>query len=488
MRNCSKIEKIFAKIPVIILAFLFFYLLFIGVKASSPTSITFDPAMHALIVDPVISSQIYPLTWLPLVNTPYTYPPLFHWFCFVFTLGKIKAIEVVNFLGVFSYAIFPVLAYKLGSLWDKKVAILSALVSVGITTFSYVFAAGEYPQVLAMNLSLIFLYFFLKGDFIKAGIFLGLASLSHSFIPVYFLFSLSFYFIFDFLRTKNKKTIFNAVKLILFFILTCSIWLYQYFQIIMNAATGKWMNVRWYYKPGFKPIEEVKSYFFNFSFETRIHPTFFLLSLFGSVLMLKRKEFFIPFLFFYTIFFSVYHIPGTQYKFQDMLVLPAIIPISLGLDFILSFFKKSKKIIGICTVLILILLNLPNPWLYVEHTKKCCTQEAVLDEKGMKVAEWLANYDYNYSRILVVKPYEVWFSVISHKYPMDVMLTDIEAYSEEAKEMVKDRNIIVQKIETKEDFSYLLKKYGIKYLVVENITLEYEEIFNVNSLKIYKVS
>lgn len=477
-------EKFYFIIPLS----LFFYLFFLGLNSVKPLPITFDSAMHALIVDPIISTQVYPLTWLPLVNTPFTYPPLFHWICFILTFFRLKAIEAVNLFGIFLYAIFPLLAYKLGLIWNKRIAILSASVSVCITSFSYVFAVGEYPQILAMNLSLFFLYFFLKKDFIKTGIFLGLACLSHSFIPVYFLFFLFFYFVFSFLRTKDKKIIFDAVELILIFLLVCSIWLHQYLNIIINALTGKWMNVRWYYKAGFKPIEEIKSYFFKFSFETRIHPTLFFLSILGSILMIRKKEFFIPFLLFYSIFFSIYHIQGTQYKFQDMLALPAIIPASFGLDFILSFFKKSKKIIGIVIVFILIALNLPNPWLYVENTKKCCTQEAVPDEKGMKTAEWLTNYDYNYSRILVVKPYEVFFSLISHKYPMDVMLTDIEAYSEEAKEMVKDREIIIQKIEAKEDFSYLLKKYGIKYVIVENESLNYEEIFDLNGLKIYKTS
>ncbi|MGC8812445.1 MAG: hypothetical protein ACP5O8_02550 [Candidatus Aenigmatarchaeota archaeon] len=465
---------------------LFFYLFLLGLNSTKPLPITFDSAMHALIVDPVISSQVYPLTWLPLVKTQYTYPPLFHWISFIFIFVGAKAIQSVNFLGIFFYAIFPILAYKLGSIWGKRIAFFSALVSVGVTSLSYVFAVGEYPQLLAMDLSIIFLYFLLKKDFVKAGLFLGLASLSHAFIPVYFLPFLLFYSIFSFLKTKNKKAIFGMLKLFLISLIVCSIWLYQYFSIVINATTGKWMNVRWYPKSIIRTFNEIKTFFLNFNFETRLHPTLFFLSMLGSVLMIRKKEFFIPFLLFYTILFCILHVPGTQLKFQDMLALPVIIPISFGLDFILSFLKK--KSLGIATVLFLIALNLPNPWLYLEHTKKCCTQAEVPDERGMKSAEWLASYDYNYSRILVAKPYEVWFSVISHKYPMDVMLTDIEAYSEEAKEMVNDRKIIIQKIEGGEDFSYLLKKHEIKYLVVENVSLNYEEIFSTNGLKIYKVS
>jgi predicted Fe-Mo cluster-binding NifX family protein len=71
---------------------------------------------------------------------------------------------------------------------------------------------------------------------------------------------------------------------------------------------------------------------------------------------------------------------------------------------------------------------------------------------------------------------------------MDVMLTDIEAYSKEAKEMLEDRQEIIKKIEAKEDFSSLLKKYEIKYLVVENVSLNYQEIFSFEGLKIYKIS
>jgi hypothetical protein len=465
---------------------LFFYLIFSGLKAITPLPITFDSAMHALIVEPIISSQLYPLTWEPLVKTPYTYPPFFHWLCFIFTNFGIKAIQAVNFFGIFLYALFPLLVYKLGLLWNKRIAILSAFISVGITSWSYVFAVAEYPQILAMDLSILFLYFFLKKDFLKAGFFLGLATLSHAFIPVYFLFFLLFYSIFSFLREKNKRIALDTLKLFLIFLLVTSIWLYQYFTIIKNAISGEWRNIRWYYKFGFKNFEEIKNFFLNFNFETRVHPILFFLSLFGSILMIRKKEFFIPFLLLYTIFFSVFHIPGTQYKFQDMLALPSPIPIAFCLDYFLSS-KKLKKVSLIATVFIIV-LNLPNPWLYLEHTKKCCTQAEVPDEKGVKVANWLANYDYNYSRILVAKPYEVWFSVLSHKYPMDVMLTDIEAYSKEAKEMVEDRQEIIKKIEAKEDFSSLLKKYEIKYLVVENVSLNYQEIFSFEGLKIYKIS
>lgn len=489
--NCN----IYLIIPVVLSAFLLLF----GYITTIPLTATYDPAMHSEVVDPVISTQIYPLTWSPLADTKYTYPPLFHWLAFLISRFGIEPVTAVIFLGLVLYAVFPFCLYLLGSFWSRKIGLLSAIAGAFISSWSFVFLAGEYPQLLAMDLSVVFIYYYLKRDYVKSGVFLGLTFLSHPFVPVYLTI---FVLIHSFLELgrKNKDFFITSLKCLMIALVITSIWLPQYFMIIQSATTHQWRNVRWYYKPGFVGFEEVNSLFFSFTPMGRINPVIFILSLAGAGLILKKgfkndkkgDKTALLVLFLFMVAFSVFHIPGTQYKFPDMLSI-AIPPLSaLGISYSSGKLNGSKRVKNLIVVLIALVflfsaynVGLVNLNFYSNKQKFVSTPYA--REAGL----WLRNYDPEYSRIVKTGEDEVWFSVISHKYAMDPMITDLEVLTENTKAQMGDREIIIEKINQSKAISGLVEKYEIRYVITEGFEASVSDgqlIYDKDDVKIYKFS
>lgn len=478
-------------IPFLLSVFLFCA----GYYVATPLTTSYDPAMHAEIVDPIIATQIYPTSWSPLADTGYTYPPLFHWIAFVLSRTGIEPIKVVVFLGIVLYALFPLLVYFIGSLWGRKTGLLSALAGAGLMSWSAVFLAGEYPQLLAMDLSVVFLYFYLRRDFIKSGVFLGLVALSHPFVPVYLSIFIVVVSLFNLSRNFGKRNEIarNFVKCCGIALIIALIWLPQYFAITYSATTHQWRNVRWYYAPGFVGLGEIGAFFFSFGPDGKISPIVFIFSLAGAGYILanrrrKNEDTAILTLFVFTVLFSVFHIPGTQYKFPDMLSL-AIPPLSAVGAIILPGRLKVRKFFRKAAVSLLVFAAFFAMYGILISAAHPYRQTAVPAQNSYDAALWLRNYDPEYSRIVKTGDDEVWFSVISHKYAMDPMVTDLEVLTENTKRQMDDRGTIIERMNNSEPVSDLAGKYGIKYVITEGIGTGINEgklVYEKKGVKIYE--
>jgi hypothetical protein len=478
------------------------YILAAGYVSTLPLTATYDPAMHAEIADPVIATQIYPLSWSPLADTGYTYPPLFHWVAFFISRLGFEPFAVVVTLGLALYAAFPLCLYLLGSLWGRKTALVSAIAGASMTGWSLVFLAGEYPQLLAMDLAAVFLYFYLKKDYPKAGASLGLVALSHPFVPVYLAIFVLINLAADVAR-KNKAACVFSLKCLAVSMVVTSVWLPQYLEIVQNATAHRWENVKWYYRPGLIGPDEINSFFFSFSEWGRINPAVFFLSLAGAGFVIagftksKRKGKGSPvfrggerllFLFLFTLVFSVFHIPGTQYKFPDMLSL-VIPPMSaFGLMHVHGKLRKSEAARGLLAVSVafVFLFSAFNVGLINIHFSSH-KQKYVSSEAAKEAALWLRSYDPEYSRILKTGDDEVYFSVLSHKYAMDPMITALEVLTEGTKEQLREREALVESIEKGASVSDAARKYGIKYVITEgagDIPADGRLIYDKNGVRI----
>jgi hypothetical protein len=477
------------------------YLVLLGYFAATPVTVSYDPAMHAEIVDPVIRSQIYPLSWSPLADTGYTYPPLFHWMAFLVSLLGIEPIVAVVFLGVILYAVFPLCLYLLGSFWSRKIGLLTAISGAVLANWSFVFLAGEYPQLLAMDLSAVFVYYYLRRDYVKSGVLLGLAFLSHPFVPVYLTLFVLLHSFAELAR-KDMKFFKTSLKCLAVAMVVASVWLPQYAMIVQNATTNQWRNVRWYYQPGFVGFDEVES-FFGPATLARINTFVFLFSLAGAGVVAmgfrKRKNsgqpapaamFAMFALFAFTLVFSLFHVPGTQYKFPDMLSLAVPPLFALGLFYTIG---KSRGLRGARTGILIVAACLLAYLAYsngtIDINAYMSRQSSVSTDQAREAAHWLKAFDPEYSRIMKTGDDEMWFSVLSHKYAMDPMITDLEVLTENTKSQMNDRLAIEEKIKKAEPVSQLAEKYGIRYVITEGIANNVSEgrlIYEKNGIRIFE--
>ncbi len=471
-----------------ILATLFIYLFSSAYLSQNPLPPTYDPALHAEIAGPIISSQAYPTTWEPLAKNPYTYPPLFHWVSFLISQSGLEIFRVVIFLGIFLYAIFPISTYIFVSAVDKKFALLSAVSAALISNWIEVFAAGEYPQMLAMNLSLLFLYFLFKKKFLPAGIVLGLTFLSHPFVPI---FLTGFLLIQFFINLKNssknrKDVLINFSKLAFTALIFSSLWIPKYFEIVDNAISQRWENVQHYQQAGFIGFESVRSIFFDANVHTRFGLAFSLLSFLGLLILLWKKEFFITSLFLFTLLFTVFHIPGTQLKFLDMLSIPIPALTAVGIFNIGKILRSINPAILIIFLFLVFMFYIPNPYTKNFSVQNCCKQHTFSVET-IEAANWLRNNDENYSRIVFVSKVEdeIWFSVVSKKLALDPHITALEALTEDAKQQVEDRAKVVQGMRQNENVDEVLEKYSVKYIVSKENLANYSQIFSNKEIRIY---
>ena len=459
------------------------YLFLIGCISVTPVTTSYDPAMHAEIVDPIILTQLYPMTWSPLADTGYTYPPLFHWLAFLVSRFGIEPIAAAVAIGVILYAVFPIFLYRLGSLWGRKIGLLSALSGTAISAWSAVFLAGEYPQLLAMNLSVVFLFFYMKKDYLKSGIFLGLTALSHPFVPVYLALFVFICMLIEAAK-KNRASCIFSLKCLAVALIVASVWLPQYVSIVQSASTHQWRNVRWYYRPGFVDADGLNSLFLSFAPGTKINPVIFLLSLAGAGAILKESlkkggkgnknkisgKTHLLALFLFTLAFSIFHIPGTQYKFPDMLSVSVPVLFATGVYHILAGIKNNGYAKGLFITLVAFVLLFSVYGIGgMVSSSYSYRQKAVSTDSAREAAMWLRSYDPGYSRIVKTGDDEVWFSVLSHKYAMDPMITDLEVLTDGTNAQMRDREIIVEGVVKGGPVSGLAEKYAIKYVITEGI-------------------
>jgi len=472
---------------------LFFYLLVSGYNIINPLPLTYDPAMHASIATHVIPENIIPSTWEPLADVSYTYPPLFHWIAYAFwskvsfSLSGIGAYQVVLLMGLFLYALFPVSCYIFGSAFGKKEAILFSFFGAVQASLMEVFAAGEYPQLLSMALLPIFFYFFVKKEFPKAGLIAGLILLTHVFTALYLVSFVILYLLISRVTKYENIKLKDLTILFLVFAIVSVIWIPKYIQITDNAINHRWENTQWYYSAGFMGLEKFNDMFLSMYPGSRMGIIILFLSLVGMGYSYKRNPLLV-YLFAFTALFTIFHIPGTQYKFPDMLAI-AIPPIaSMG---VLRLSKKISKLRSLSKVLLIGFFSLfliINPYTNSLNLKNCCVSEDIPDDTEIRAAEQLKSEPV--SRILVDERYEAWFSLIAGKYPMDPRVSDLEVFTDNYKQMITDREKIIDKINNAEDPSNLLVKWDVTHVVTRKDlkSTEFSLVYEEDGIKVYKRS
>ncbi|MBI2085179.1 MAG: hypothetical protein HYT71_01560 [Candidatus Aenigmarchaeota archaeon] len=471
-----KIEKYGAIVPTA----MFFYLLISGYNIVNPLPLTYDPALHGEISAYILPKNFIPANWQPLSDVAYTYPPLFHWLAFLISLTGVEAYRVVISMGLFLYALFPVTFYLYGLSFGKKEAIWFSFFGAVQASLIEVFAAGEYPQLLSMNLLLIVLFFLNKRSYGNAAIFSGLVLLSHTFSTVYMAALLMVHYLIHMKRIKMQ----DVMKFVFAAFLVSFVWVTKYLEIANSALKGSWENTIWYYQSGFVGLDKISSMFFSVMPGSRMGFVLLLLSLAGSFYLYRRKNYFPLAIFLFTIAFTIFHIPGTQYKFPDMLAIAAPPLAAIGLIRLLE--KRSIGKLAVLSVLLLIVLV--NPYMNANNLRNCCVSTDIPNVDQANLAKWLRVYDSSNSVLLADGNYEVWFSLIANKYPMNPRVSELEVFTDNYRLRLSDRLDVLEGIKQGMLAETILDKWGVVYLVTgERLNSTHLELVREeNSTKLYK--
>ncbi|MBI3412622.1 MAG: hypothetical protein HY051_00890 [Candidatus Aenigmarchaeota archaeon] len=468
-------------------AILFVYLFVSGLKIVNPLPLTYDAALHSEIAAYVVPNELIPSTWEPLADIGYTYPPLFHWIAFLFSFTGVETYKIVVLMGLFLYSMFPVAFYIYGSVFGRREAVLFSFFGAVQASLTEVFAAGEYPQLLSMALMPIVFYFVEKRDYLKSGMISGLVFLAHSFSGIYLVSMIFICFLFNF---KEKKRI-RAGQMAVFFaavLVASSVWTPKYLQIINNAADQKWENTIWYYKAGFAGLDRINDIFFSFMPGARMGLTFLLLSMIGVAHARKTKLNLQLLVFLFTVIFTIFHIPGTQYKFHDMLAV-ATPPIAAfgAIRLSVETKKMNQTARGILACVIAALLIL-NPYVNATNLRNCCVSKDTPDAAQFKLAEWLKNNDSRPGLVIADGDYEIWFALVSGKYPVNPRISELEVFTNEYRQRLEDRKILAGLVAEGLDPSAVASKLGVHYLVTEKSvnSANFIVIREENGTKLYK--
>lgn len=446
---------------------LFFYLLATGYKIINPLPLTYDPALHAEIAGYVIPEAAIPDTWKPLADVAYTYPPLFHWLAFLFSLTGVETYRVVVLMGLFLYALFPVAFYLYGLAFGKKEAVMFSFFGAIQASLVEVFAAGEYPQLLSMNLLLIALYFLSKKSYGPAAIFSGLVALSHTFTALYMAALVAIYYLSGGRKANTRINTRHILTFLPIFLIVSSAWVPKYIQITDNAINHRWENTIWYYGAGLIDAEKINGIFFSLLPGSRIGLIMFLLSAAGLAYAYRRKAC-QSWIFLFTTAFVLFHIPGTQYKFLDMLAI-AVPPVAAsGVTWII---KKTGGMQSLAKILLAAFLSaflLVNPYANATNLRNCCVSDDVPSGEKIKLAEWLKTIDGAPSILIADGKYEAWFAVIAEKYPMNPRVSELEVFTNRYREMITDRQTLLDELGAGKDPKELLDKWDVNYIVTSN--------------------
>jgi len=462
---------------------LFIYLLVSGYRIINPLPLTYDPALHGEVAAYVMPANFIPQTWEPLADVAYTYPPLFHWAAFLLSASGFETYKIVVFMGLFLYALFPISFYIYGRAFGEKEAVLFSFFGAVQASLIEVFAAGEYPQLLSMNLLVIVLYFLAKRNYMNAGIFSGLTVLSHTFTALYTAALIVIYYLLDRKKIRTNDMLIFAVCALAI----SAVWLPNYLKIADNAASSRWENTIWYYKAGFIGFDKVNDIFFSIMPGSRVGMITFLFSLIGAAYA-YRKKYHLPLcIFLFTIIFTVFHIPSTQYKFYDMLAV-AVPPIAtFGIIWTADKLKKSRIVAPLLACFLAVFLVI-NPYVNAANLRNCCVSKDIPNEAQVKLAEWLKNNDTSHGMLLADGDYEIWFALIAGKRPMNPRISELEVFTDNYRRLLSDRKNTINAIGKDHDPTETLLKWGVEYVVTERSlnSSYFRAIREENGTKLYK--
>ncbi len=475
---------------IIVPVVLFLYLLVSGYRIVDPLPLTYDPALHSEIAAYVVSESLIPTTWAPLADVQFTYPPLFHWLARLLSASGIEPYKVVVFLGLFLYALFPVTFYFYGKSFGKTEAVLFSFFGAVQASLMEVFAAGEYPQLLSMNLVIVTLYFVAVKKYLNAGVAAGLAVLSHSFTSVYLLAALAVYCAAETIR--NGKRV--CGKDVLFFMVSVlavsAVWVPSYMRIVDNAVNHRWENTIWYYQPGFVGLDKVNDIFFSLMPGARVGILMLALSFVGAVFHRNSRAMLPNCVFLFTVIFTLFHIPGTQYKFPDMLAI-AIPPLAaFGVVVSLKTVRGLQPLAKVAVFLPLIVVLVSHPYTNAVNLKNCCVSDDIPDDSLIKAAVWLRSNDSSGSVLFSDGKHEAWTAIIAGKYPMNPRVSELEVFTDKYRRVLADRKTVIAEVENGADPSGLLAEWNVNYVVTKrNVTMEkYRMVWQENGVNLFKRS
>lgn len=466
IRKYSIERQILYVVPLMILS------LFLGIYAHYPVSITYDPAMHGEIVN-IIIHQGYPNTWEPYAVNEFTYTPLFHYISLLVHFLGFSIIDSVMAFGIIIWFFLPLCAYLLGSLYGRRVALLSAVISAFLPFLSNIFILGEFPQILAMELLILEIYFLKRGKLLESGIITGLIILSHPFVWIISVLAYLYFFIPSSL--KNKKNI----PYVIIPLAVSTVWLPKYFQILMNMLSGEWKNIVFNAEQPnfwFWSLESLTKYLFDLNYFT---PIIIILSIIG---LIKTKDRFMQIFFILTLVFSIYHLPYTQLKVFDVLTIPSIFLASIGIKEISNYFKKYGLVILIAFVILMFSFQV----YHFSYAKKFWFNSEISPEPPLYHASlWLGNYDKNSARIYAESA-PAWVGMLSNKIPLEPQISFLERFSKDYLNQLDVRNKINEKLKSGEDIHDLAEESGVKYVITRETT-NLNEIYSDSGCFIYEV-
>jgi len=460
----SKRDFLYAVLPLMTIS------LFLGIYVHYPVSITYDPAMHGEIVN-IILHQGYPNTWEPYANNEFTYTPLFHYLSLVPHFLGLSVIDSVMAAGIILWALLPLCAYLLGSFYGRKIALLSAAVSAFLPFLSNIFILGEFPQLLAMELLILEIYFLKKGKLLESGVITGLVILSHPFVWIISVLAYLYFLIPS--SIKNRKNI----PYILVPLAVSLPWLPKYLQILMNVLSGEWKNVVFNLEQPnfwFWSMESLAKYLFDLNYFT---PVIIILSFMGLV---KTRDRFMQVFFISCFIFSVYHIPYTQLKVFDLLTIPSIFLASIGIKELSDYFKKY----GFVVLSAFVILMFSFQAYHFNYADRFWFNSEISPEPPLYQASiWLGGYDKNPERIYVDSA-PAWVGMLSNKIPLEPQISYLERFSRDYLDQLELRKRIRERLESGEDLGNLAG--GVKYVITRERT-NLEEIYSGSGWSVYEV-
>ncbi|MFC2136097.1 hypothetical protein ACFLTH_15890 [Bacteroidota bacterium] len=428
---------------------------------SFQTFIVEDAAIHAEIASVIINNNYIADTYMPVTDILITYPPFFHYLSIIISF-VLPLITSVRLLGAISYAFLPVAVYFASSVFTKK-PLMPAAFSVVIVNLTYILAFAAFPQLMAFNFLLLFIYFFFRKKHWLAGLFAGLTIITHSFTG---LFAFSLLFIIGVLYNKKAwKTVALGLGISL-------LWIKRYFVMLSGAVSNTWNNSHWVEVQGnhFETLRALWQFF-----GVRLNIVIFVLFLAGLFIFFRNKKRFSVkdkiFMLYFSLtplVFTIYHLAPTQYKFLDLLSLPVLVFSGLFLSQQSFFSTKKHWFKFLLAVFLIISLMMP-----VMKIKEFQESFSAFDDNYYPAALWLKDNRHDNSRILlqdessIEKDFrgfssELVFSMISEKYPLDGTISDLEVFSQDYKEQLEDRKELV-------NGNYpSMEKYRVKYIVGNN--------------------
>ncbi|HLC74701.1 MAG TPA: hypothetical protein VJH88_02490 [Candidatus Nanoarchaeia archaeon] len=426
---------------------LFCILLALGIYSQWPTTITPDAAMHAEIVE-LIRAQGVVTTWQPYAVNQYTYPPLFHYIAFLLPLEPIDAVRA---LGLVLWLLLPVAMYLLLSTFDRRAAVIGAILIGLVPSFSNVFIYSEFPQLMSMVLLLLEWYFLRKEKHAAAAVAVGVIGLTHVF---FVLVAAALFLAHVWLGGKVRALRYLGLSAVVMIP-----WLYAYGQIVMNVLAGTWENTRYNLT---QPVFGFWSSNALYDWFVSAHGLTLVLMVLASYGLLTVKDRVLRGLFVVCVVLSVYHIPFTQLKMFDLLAVPAVMLAAIGLSAISlkSFWKKSVVVI---VVIFMLMLQVNHFWVAKNWW---LNPEIAPTEEFTDAARWLRSYDDTFTRVFFYQA-SAWGGVLSGKLPLDPDITHLEAFSDDYKEQVEGQRKIKEALVDGEGIDAdIVERYDIKYFVL----------------------